>query len=200
MSERRFGASLPATRLPSLLDHGRYLVGREDAGCVLVYKPCLAGALAQVTAILGLPSSLSIRVWFSRLCACFHVSPDCGGLRVATRCASDNALCSVPWKRFFFFFFLFLQVLYPVGPGPSPARIARALVPTGMWAKLAMSIAVDTIGCTSYAVPVSLGVPAAVCASSFWFATVSFSLFPSSQSLIVAAAARGRNVVKSSYM
>eukprot|EP00752_Nemacystus_decipiens_P002968 g2757.t1 len=46
------------------------------------------------------------------------------------------------------------EVLYPVGPGPSPARIARSLVPTGMWAKLAMSIMVDTIGCTSYAVPV----------------------------------------------
>ncbi|CAM9475653.1 unnamed protein product, partial [Ectocarpus sp. 4 AP-2014] len=46
------------------------------------------------------------------------------------------------------------QVLYPVGPGPSPARIAQCLVPTGMWSKLAMSIAVDTIGCTSYVVPV----------------------------------------------
>lgn len=59
--------------------------------------------------------------------------------------------------RCFFLFFLSSQVLYPVGPGPSPARIARSLVPTGMWAKLAMSIAVDAIGCTSYAVPVRLG-------------------------------------------
>ncbi|CBN75389.1 conserved unknown protein [Ectocarpus siliculosus] len=46
------------------------------------------------------------------------------------------------------------EVLYPVGPGPSPARIAQCLVPTGMWSKLAMSIAVDTIGCTSYIVPI----------------------------------------------
>eukprot|EP00903_Cladosiphon_okamuranus_P007634 g7403.t1 len=46
------------------------------------------------------------------------------------------------------------EVLFPIGAGPSPARIARCLVPTGMWAKLAMSILVDTIGCTSYTVPV----------------------------------------------
>ena len=57
----------------------------------------------------------------------------------------------------FVFFLRFFKVLYPVGPGPSPARIARSLVPTGMWPKLAMSIVVDTIGCTSYAVPVSSG-------------------------------------------
>ncbi|CAM9961155.1 unnamed protein product [Scytosiphon promiscuus] len=45
------------------------------------------------------------------------------------------------------------EVLYPTGPGPSPARIARCLVPTGMWGKLLMSMAVDAIGCSSYAVP-----------------------------------------------
>ncbi|CAM9437277.1 unnamed protein product [Laminaria digitata] len=46
------------------------------------------------------------------------------------------------------------EVLYPVGPNPSPARVVRSLVPTTMWPKLALSVAVDFIGCTSYAVPV----------------------------------------------
>lgn len=46
------------------------------------------------------------------------------------------------------------EVLYPVGPNPSPTRVVRSLVPTTMWPKLALSVAVDFIGCTSYAVPV----------------------------------------------
>jgi hypothetical protein len=42
------------------------------------------------------------------------------------------------------------QLLYATGPRPSTYDIVKALAPTEMWPKLAASIAVDFIGCTSY--------------------------------------------------
>ncbi|CAM9191760.1 unnamed protein product [Ascophyllum nodosum] len=46
------------------------------------------------------------------------------------------------------------EVLYPIGPGPSPARVIRSLAPTTMWPKLVLSLIVDFIGFSSYFVPV----------------------------------------------
>jgi hypothetical protein len=46
------------------------------------------------------------------------------------------------------------QLLYATGPRPHIYAIIKLLAPQEMWSKLAVSLIVDFIGCTSYALPI----------------------------------------------
>jgi hypothetical protein len=47
-----------------------------------------------------------------------------------------------------------LQLLYETGPRPSPYRVVKWLVPNDIWGKLVVSVILDVIGSSSYALPV----------------------------------------------
>ncbi len=46
------------------------------------------------------------------------------------------------------------QLLYETGPRPSPFKVAKTFAPKGKWERLALSLVLDTIGCSSYLIPV----------------------------------------------
>ncbi|KAG5184887.1 hypothetical protein JKP88DRAFT_262727 [Tribonema minus] len=46
------------------------------------------------------------------------------------------------------------RIMYNTGPRPTPMQVLRYVAPKSKWPKLAASVAVDFIGCTSYALPV----------------------------------------------
>jgi len=46
------------------------------------------------------------------------------------------------------------QLLYETGPRPSPLRIAKTFAPKGRWERLVTSLILDTIGASSYLLPV----------------------------------------------
>jgi hypothetical protein len=46
------------------------------------------------------------------------------------------------------------QLLYETGPRPSPMKVAKTFAPKGKWERLVLSLVLDTIGCSSYLIPV----------------------------------------------
>lgn len=46
------------------------------------------------------------------------------------------------------------QLLYETGPRPSPLKVAKTFAPKGKWERLLLSLALDTVGASSYLVPV----------------------------------------------
>lgn len=46
------------------------------------------------------------------------------------------------------------QLLYETGPRPSPLKVAKTFVPKGKWERLVLSLTLDTIGASSYLIPV----------------------------------------------
>lgn len=115
---------------------------------VVVLSPILVGVL-----IVGLPVFLPIIVaLFGILLGVLAV----GGILVASTKRGRTSLASTcsPMYHTLLSTPSGQRLVYETGPRPTPVSIARSLLPTDLWGKLAVSLCIDAVGSATYLLPV----------------------------------------------
>ena len=114
---------------------------------VVVLSPVLLGVL-----IVGMPVFLPALVVVATILGCVGLvgltigaSTKSGRTQIASMLAPMyHTLLSTPSGQ---------SLVYETGPRPTPVSLARAVLPTDLWGKLAVSLVIDALGSASYLLP-----------------------------------------------
>lgn len=144
---QHFWIGLPIPALPGDLSRAMVLPAVPLIATILVASPVIAGVTMVV-----LPFLLPVVLLLITACAAFMLlgvvifgSTRFGRDHFGTALApvTDSLLSSRAGQA----------LIYDTGPRPSPVSLAKQLLPTSMWGKLAVSLFIDLVGSSSYLLP-----------------------------------------------